>query len=133
MSNNSLPSGQDPAPDNITQQEETVSPEPLPTESLAAETTQTETASATPSNSAQSEARPAAPQETPKPKKRYDRPRTSPIVWGALILGFCGYVVQRTLAPGEIDATVWVTAMTIGLGVLLLAVGGAVLIRNRRQ
>ncbi|QIM15911.1 hypothetical protein G7067_04930 [Leucobacter insecticola] len=61
------------------------------------------------------------------------RPRTGPIVWGALILAFCGYVVQRTLARGDIDATVWITAMTIGLGVLLLAVGGAVLIRNRRH
>lgn len=60
-------------------------------------------------------------------------PRTSPIVWGALILGFCGYVVQRTLAPGNIDTTTWITAVTIGLGVLLLGVGAAVLIRNQRR
>lgn len=60
-------------------------------------------------------------------------PRTSPIVWGALILGFCGYVIQRTLAPGNIDATTWITVVTIGLGILLLGVGVAVLIRNRRR
>lgn len=60
-------------------------------------------------------------------------PRTSPIVWGALILGFCGYVVQRTLAPGNLDPTTWITAVTVGLGVLLLGVGVAVLIRNRRN
>lgn len=60
-------------------------------------------------------------------------PRTSPIVWGALILAFCGYVVQRTLAPGNLDTTTWITTVTIGLGVLLLGVGAAVLIRNQRH
>ena len=60
-------------------------------------------------------------------------PRSSPIVWGALILAFCGYVVQRTLAPGNLDTTTWITTVTIGLGVLLLGVGAAVLIRNQRR
>ncbi|QIK63995.1 hypothetical protein G7068_12895 [Leucobacter viscericola] len=61
------------------------------------------------------------------------RPRTGPIVWGALILAFCGYVAQRTLYPGLPDATTWITATVIGLGLLLLGVGTAVLLRNRRR
>ncbi|QIM18010.1 hypothetical protein G7066_03750 [Leucobacter coleopterorum] len=60
------------------------------------------------------------------------QPRTGPIVWGALILAFCGYVAQRTLYPGLPDTTTWITATVIGLGLLLLGVGAAVLIRNRR-
>ena len=80
---------------------------------------------------------PQDPSSTPVQGKRptpvQSGPRTSPIVWGALILGFCGYVVQRTLAPGNIDTTTWITAVTIGLGVLLLGVGAAVLIRNQRR
>lgn len=71
----------------------------------------------------------AAPATAPEPAG----PRTGPIVWGALILGFCGYVVQRTLSPGDLDATTWITAVTIGLGVLLLGVGTVVLIRNHRR
>lgn len=59
-------------------------------------------------------------------------PRTSPIVWGALILAFCGYATQRAFSPGGIDTAWWITATVIGLGVLLLAVGIAVAIRNRR-
>jgi hypothetical protein len=48
-------------------------------------------------------------------------PRTGPIVWGALILAFCG-----------LDTAWWITATVIGLGVLLLVVGGAILLRGRR-
>lgn len=83
---------------------------------------------------------PPANQETPAPVNAAETapstsngPRTGPIVWGALILGFCGYVIQRTLAPGNIDTTTWITAVTIGLGILLLGVGVAVLIRNRHR
>lgn len=78
---------------------------------------------------------PASPSE-PAPAPALTEPsgpRTGPIVWGALILGFCGYVLQRTLAPGDLDTTTWITAVTIGLGVLLLGVGAAVLIRNHRR
>ena len=73
-----------------------------------------------------------APTPPPAPTEP-SGPRTGPIVWGALILGFCGYVLQRTLAPGDLDTTTWITAVTIGLGVLLLGVGAAVLIRNHRR
>lgn len=59
-------------------------------------------------------------------------PRTSPIVWGALILAFCGYIAQRVYGAGDIDAAWWITATVIGLGVLLLGVGIAVLVRGRR-
>jgi hypothetical protein len=60
-------------------------------------------------------------------------PRTSPIVWGALILAFCGFVAQRTLNPGQLDAATWITATVIGLGLLLLGVGASVIVRNRRR
>lgn len=60
-------------------------------------------------------------------------PRTGPIVWGALILAFCGYAAQRAFGDGELDTAAWITATVIGLGVLLLGVGTAVIIRNRRN
>ena len=60
-------------------------------------------------------------------------PRTGPIVWGALILVFCGYISQQVLGGGGLDAAGWITATIIGLGVLLLGVGFAVLIRGRRD
>ncbi|MBU3994872.1 MAG: hypothetical protein KKF42_03690 [Actinobacteria bacterium] len=58
------------------------------------------------------------------------RPRTGPIVWGALFLVFCAYVVQRELAPSSVDTAVWIATTVIGLGVLLLVVGIAVVIRG---
>ncbi len=78
------------------------------------------------------EPRPAAPgsgADTPAAREK-SRPRTGPIVWGALFLVFCAYVVQRELAPGSIDTAVWIATTVIGLGVLLLAVGIAVVIRG---
>lgn len=60
-------------------------------------------------------------------------PRTSPIIWGVLVLAFCGYVAQRTFGRSTVDDGWWVIAIVIGLGVLLLGVGLAVVIRNRRR
>lgn len=60
------------------------------------------------------------------------RPRTSPIVWGSLILVFCAYLVVRE-AGGRIDPTVWLISCVLGLGVLLLTVGVVVLVRSPRQ
>ncbi|WP_440311981.1 hypothetical protein [Leucobacter chromiireducens] len=76
---------------------------------------------------------PPAQSAPARPAPRRPAPRTSPIVWGALILAFCGYIAQRMLGTGELDLATWVAAITIGLGVLLLGVGAAVLIRNRRR
>lgn len=59
-------------------------------------------------------------------------PRSSTIVWGCLVLIFCGYIAQRTFAPGTISTETWVTASLIGLGALLLAVGVGVVVRNNR-
>lgn len=59
------------------------------------------------------------------------RPRTGPIVWGSLILIFCAYSLQQTLAPGSVDSAMWIVASVIGLGLLLLIVGVAVIIRSR--
>lgn len=124
-------------------------PESTASESTAPQSTAPEpTAPQTTSQPAATQSapsRPAAPQAaaaapgpvyTPAPAPAPTEPsgpRTGPIVWGALILGFCGYVLQRTLAPGDLDTTTWITAVTIGLGVLLLGVGAAVLIRNHRR
>lgn len=60
-------------------------------------------------------------------------PRTGPIVWGALILIFCGYIAQQAFGGNGLDTAGWIAATVIGLGVLLLGVGIAVLIRNARR
>lgn len=81
------------------------------------------------------EARPASQcyEATAPPAREKPRPRTGPIVWGALFLVFCAFVVQRELAPGAVDAAVWIAVTVIGLGVLLLAVGIAVVLRGRSE
>lgn len=77
---------------------------------------------------------PATPGTATAPDEpRRLRPRTGPIVWGAIILAFCVYIAAQTVAPGSVDTTTFVIASVIGLGVLLLAVGLAVLARNARR
>ena len=61
------------------------------------------------------------------------RPRTGPIVWGALVLAFCIYIAQRSFAPATVDTTAWLISGVIGLGVLLLIVGLVVLVRGSRR
>ncbi|RGE19482.1 hypothetical protein [Leucobacter sp. wl10] len=78
---------------------------------------------------------PAAPARRPGTAgsaARRTGPRTGPIVWGALILAFCGYTVQRAFGGDGLDTSWWIAATVIGLGLLLLGVGIAVVIRNRR-
>src|SRR5690606_346219 len=53
-------------------------------------------------------------------------PRTGPIVWGALVLAFCGYIAQRVFGSGAADTAWWIAATVVGLGVILLIVGIAV-------
>lgn len=74
----------------------------------------------------------AAPATVPPASQRKPRPRTSPIVWGALILVFCAYVAVRA-AGGSIDLTAWLITTILGLGALLLVVGVAVLVRTSRD
>lgn len=69
----------------------------------------------------------------PSPAPTRPLPRTGPIVWGALILVFCGYVAQRSFGSGPLDGDAWVIATMLGLGAILLAVGTAVIVRNRRR
>ncbi len=78
---------------------------------------------------------PQQPVATPvdRPVDRRARPRTGPIVWGVIVLAFCVYTAFQVLAPGSVDATVFVIAAVIGLGVLLLAVGVAVVLRASRS
>lgn len=59
-------------------------------------------------------------------------PRTGPIVWGTLFLAFCAWITQRAFFPEAIAPELWLTAIAIGLGVLLLGVGIAVGIKDRR-
>ena len=74
----------------------------------------------------------AAASASQAPRKRTG-PRTSPIVFGALILAFCAYVATRTFGTGTLDTAGWVTTVVIGLGVLLLIVSGAILLRGNRR
>lgn len=69
------------------------------------------------------------PTSTPEPVK--SRPRTGPIVWGTLMLALCAWVAQRTLFPDAIEPGVWIAAIVLGLGLLLLVVGTAVAFRRR--
>lgn len=70
--------------------------------------------------------RPLGPGEKP-------RPRTGPIVWGALVLVFCAYIASREMDHDAIDPTTWVITTIIGLGALLLIVGVVVLARGSRE
>lgn len=100
-----------------------VPPEPDPTPQPAAEQTE----SAAPAAAGQAAG--AGPLKA-RPKKL--RPRTGPVVWGALILVLCAFVTVRETG-GVIDPTAWFITTVIGLGVLLLGVGVAVLIRGPRD
>jgi hypothetical protein len=70
--------------------------------------------------------------ETPAARVHANRPRTGPIVWGVLVLTFCVYIGGQMFAPGRINATAFVITALIGLGLLLLAVAAAVIVRARR-
>lgn len=59
-------------------------------------------------------------------------PRTGPIIWGVLILAFCGYVAQRMFGSAGIDGSWLIIATVLGLGVLLLGIGLTVVLRSRR-
>lgn len=59
--------------------------------------------------------------------------RVGPIIWGTLILAFCGYIAQRAFGGAGIDGSWWIIATVMGLGVLLLGVGLTVILRNRAQ
>ena len=86
-----------------------------------------------PTDAAPTATNPATP-ATPVPQGRVERlrPRTGPIVWGALVLAFCAYIAARSLG-GAVDATTWIITTIIGLGALLLCVGIAVLVRGSRE
>lgn len=84
------------------------------------------------SPSAQSPHADRASESPREPRRTSVGPRTSPIVWGALILALCGYATQRVFGGGALDTAWWITATVIGLGVLLLGVGAAVIARGRR-
>ncbi len=61
------------------------------------------------------------------------RPRTGTIVWGVLVLAFCAFTSFQMVAPNRVDGTTFVIAAMIGIGLLLLAVGTAVVVRSTRQ
>lgn len=69
---------------------------------------------------------------TPVAQAKRPQPRSWSIVWGVFVLVVCVYSAAQLLNPGSVDPTAWVIATTIGLGVLLLAVGIVVVVRGRR-
>ena len=69
-------------------------------------------------------------QPTP-PQAAQGRPRTWPIVWGVLVLAFCAYTTVQLVAPGSVDSTTFAIATVIGIGLLLLVVGAAILARTQ--
>lgn len=71
------------------------------------------------------------PPATPQPPAKL-QPRSGPIVAGTLLLVVCAYVVVQSVS-GPIDAKTWFIATILGLGVLLLLVGVAVLARGPRE
>lgn len=73
------------------------------------------------------------PEPSPQERDRRPGPRTAPIVWGAIVLAWCAYVLMQTLVPGAVDTSVFLIAGVLGLGVLLLIVGAVALIRNQRR
>ena len=75
----------------------------------------------------------AAPSYQQRPETMARRPKTGTIVWGVLMLAFCAYMAVQLVAPDSIDVTTFVIAGTIGLGVILLAIGGIVIIRSNRN
>lgn len=102
-------------------------------------TTPTETTSAA-TNAAEAAVAPPAPEMPTGPSpdaaiaERSQRTvRTGPIVWGALFLVCCAYMVHSAVSPERLDTATWVIATTIGLGVLLLAVGITVALRGRKR
>lgn len=66
------------------------------------------------------------------PRKRFG-PRPSPIIWGVLILAFCGYVAQNRFGMATGDPAVWAIGGVLAVGILLLTIGGLVLIRNGKR
>ena len=76
---------------------------------------------------------PAMPPQAARSSNERPRPRTSPIIWGAIVLAFCAFSASQLLAPGAIDGTAFVIATIIALGVLLLVVSIVVIARNARR
>ena len=49
------------------------------------------------------------------------------------MLAFCAFTWFQTVAPNRVDGTTFVIAAMIGIGLMLLAVGTAVVVRSARQ
>lgn len=78
-------------------------------------------------------AHPGAQSPGYRPDMMARRPKTGTIVWGVLMLAFCAYMAVQLFAPDSVDLTTFVIAGTIGLGVILLAVGAIVVVRSNRN
>lgn len=59
------------------------------------------------------------------------RPRTGPIIWGVIFLACCAWISQRVFFPDVVAPEIWITAIVLGIGLVLLAVGVSVLLRRR--
>lgn len=61
------------------------------------------------------------------------KPRLSPIVWGVLFAAFCVWVAEGKIYSIEIGTEVWLSAVAILLGLILLGVGVLTVWRGRDQ
>lgn len=59
-------------------------------------------------------------------------PRSSPIIWGTIVLAVCAYFTAQLVAPGAIEDVTFLVIGLIGLGLLLLAIAIAVIVRGAR-
>ncbi|MBK0422381.1 hypothetical protein JD292_09875 [Leucobacter sp. CSA2] len=66
------------------------------------------------------------------PQRHRFNPRPSPIIWGVMILAFCGYLAQRRFGPSASEPEIWAIGGILSVGVLLLTIAAVVLIRNRK-
>ncbi|CAG7604228.1 hypothetical protein ACFPZL_04115 [Leucobacter soli] len=105
--------------------------EPMSTEPTATDPTYTAPLNAEAMNDAVRTG-PTADGAEPAPDRR-PWPRTGPIVWGAIVLAVCFYSAMQLVAPGSVDSTTVVIVCLIALGLLLLGVSVAVLVRNARD
>ena len=76
---------------------------------------------------------PAMPPHAARSSNERPRPRTSPIVWGAIVLAFCAFSAAQLIAPGALDGSAFVIATIIALGVLMLVVSIVVIARNAHR
>lgn len=60
-------------------------------------------------------------------------PRSGPIIWGTIVLAVCAYFGTQLVAPGAIEDVTFMVIGLIGLGLLMLAIAIAMIVRGARS